>query len=238
MTVTLPLIAAVAWLAGLAALAGGWLAHVEGSAETTAKREFVHAMVALGGGLLLAGVAYALTGPAMERLSPWLLATCFIGGGVITSVVDRWVARRTGPKAQLLALLADYLPETLSLGAVFAHDRRLGLLLAAFIGAQNLPEGFNAFRELKAGGRPPRQALAALAWLSLLGPVAAIVGYLLLHDAPVATAALMALAGGGILYLVFQDIAPKAPMRRHRSPPLGAVIGYALGMLAAQALGR
>jgi len=238
MTVTLPLIAAVAWLAGLAALAGGWLAHVEGSAETTTKREFVHAMVALGGGLLLAGVAYALTAPAMERLAPGWLAVCFVGGGVVTAALDRWVARHTGPKAQLMALLADYLPEALSLGAVFTLDPRLGLLLAAFIGAQNLPEGFNAFLELKAAGRSPRQALAALAWLSLLGPLAAVTGHLLLHDAPDTTAALMAMAGGGILYLVFQDIAPKAPMRNHRLPPLGAVLGYALGMLAAQALGH
>jgi len=47
--------------------------------------------------------------------------------------------------AQFLAMLMDFLPEALALGAVFGHDRRLGVLLAAFIGAQNLPEGFNSF---------------------------------------------------------------------------------------------
>lgn len=38
--------------------------------------------------------------------------------------------------------------------------------------------------------------------------------------------------GGGILYLVFQDIAPQAKLSRHWGPPLGAVLGFALGLIA------
>jgi len=44
-------------------------------------------------------------------------------------------------------------------------------------------------------------------------------------------------AGGGILYLVFQDIAPQSKMRRHWAPPLGAVLGFAVGMVGKQVLG-
>lgn len=43
--------------------------------------------------------------------------------------------------------------------------------------------------------------------------------------------------GGGILYLVFQNIAPQARMRRHWTPPLGAVLGFAVGLLGEQLLG-
>jgi hypothetical protein len=39
-------------------------------------------------------------------------------------------------------------------------------------------------------------------------------------------------SGGGILYLVFQDIAPQAKLARHWAPPLGAVVGFLLGMVA------
>ena len=49
-------------------------------------------------------------------------------------------------------------------------------------------------------------------------------------DAPVATAATMLFAAGGILYLVFQDIAPQAKLAAHWGPPLGAVLGFALGL--------
>jgi len=40
----------------------------------------------------------------------------------------------------------------------------------------------------------------------------------------------MMFAAGGVLYLVFQDIAPQARLARHWAPPLGAVFGFALGL--------
>lgn len=44
-------------------------------------------------------------------------------------------------------------------------------------------------------------------------------------------------AAGGRLYLVFQDIAPRSHLRRHWTPPLGAVWGFAVGMIGQQVLG-
>jgi ZIP family zinc transporter len=41
----------------------------------------------------------------------------------------------------------------------------------------------------------------------------------------------MTFAGGGILYLVFQDIAPQAKLQRHWIPALGAVIGFLFGVM-------
>jgi ZIP family zinc transporter len=103
----------------------------------------------------------------------------------------------------------DFLPEAISLGAVFGHNHRLGILLAVFIGAQNLPEGFNSFREIVASGARPRAALTALLAISLLGPIAACMGYLFLQDHAKLTAGIMSFAAGGILYIIFQDIAPE-----------------------------
>ena len=36
--------------------------------------------------------------------------------------------------------------------------------------------------------------------------------------------------GGGILYLIFQDIAPQSRLDRHWAPPLGAIFGFAVGL--------
>ena len=226
-----------AWLAGLAAFVGGLVALWEGSAETEGKREFVHGVVAFGGGILVAAVAFALTPLGMEYLHPATLALVFVAGGGVFCVLDYWLSRRGGTHAQVMAMMLDFVPEAIAMGAVFAHDARLGLLLALFIGAQNLPEGFNAFRESCKAGSRPRVALWSLLAVSLLGPAGALAGYTLLHDQLALTAALMAFAAGGILYLVFQDIAPQARMRRHWTPTLGAVLGFVVGMVGKQVLG-
>lgn len=41
----------------------------------------------------------------------------------------------------------------------------------------------------------------------------------------------MLFAAGGILYLLFQDIAPQVRLENRWGPPLGAVLGFMLGML-------
>ena len=47
----------------------------------------------------------------------------------------------------------------------------------------------------------------------------------------------MAFAAGGILYLVFQDIAPQSRVAHHWSPPLGASLGFMIGMLGDRLVG-
>ena len=136
-----------------------------------------------------------------------------------------------------MAMLLDFLPEAVTLGAVFPHDPRLGALLAVFIGAQNLPEGFNAYRELMASEESPNRVLTMMLALSLLGPVAGLLGYYFLQSAREAVGALMLVAGGGILYLVFQDIAPLVRMKRHWTPALGATLGFIVGMVGEKLLG-
>jgi ZIP family zinc transporter len=120
---------------------------------------------------------------------------------------------------------------------LFGHNHKAGLLLALFIGAQNLPEGFNSFREITAPGASSRSALWGLFAVSFLGPVAACSGHLWLQNQPMLTAGIMSFAAGGILYLIFQDIAPQSKMRKHWLPPLGAVLGFAVGMIGKQLLG-
>lgn len=225
------------WLAGVAAFVGGIVARYEAFRETEGKQEALHAVVAFGGGVLLAAVAFALAPEAIAGLSTPTLAGTFLLGGFVFVAVDAELSRRVGSEAQLTAMLLDFVPEAISLGAVFGYDRRLGFLLAGFIGLQNLPEGFNSFREIAATGTSTRTALKALLAISLLGPAAAASGYFWLQESPELTAGIMSFAAGGILYLIFQDIAPQAKMRRHWAPPMGAVLGFALGMIGDKVLG-
>lgn len=233
----LVIIALVAWCAGLTAFAGGILAQLEGSADTEGKREFIHGVVAAGGGILLAAVAFSLAPEGISALSPMVLALTFSAGGVTFAVIDAAIRRSGGSKSQLMAMLLDFIPEAIALGALFGHSQQTGMLLALFIGAQNLPEGFNSHRENLSAGATGKASLYTLLAVTLLGPMAACGGYLFLSDQPALTASIMSFASGGILYLIFQDIAPQATMRRHWTPPLGAVLGFVLGMIAKQQLG-
>ena len=233
----LGIIITASWLAGFAAFVGGAIARFEGSAETEVKREIIHGVIAFGGGLLVAAVAFALAPFPISVLNPATLALTFISGGVAFCVIDARLSRRGGTVAQFMAMLMDFVPEALSLGAVFGTNHHLGILLAAFIGAQNLPEGFNAYREIVGSRAKPRGALIALLAISILGPISAGIGYFFLQNQTKLTAGIMSFAAGGILYLVFQDIAPQSGMRRHWTPPLGAVLGFVVGMVGKELIG-
>ena len=43
---------------------------------------------------------------------------------------------------------------------------------------------------------------------------------------------IMLFASGGILYLIFQDIAPQSRLDRHWGPPLGAVLGFCITLFS------
>ena len=173
----------------------------------------------------------------MHELNTRQLTGLFAAGGVTFCVLDAWLQNNEGNVAQFMAMLLDFVPEAVSLGAVFAANPQMGVLLALFIAAQNFPEGFNAYRELRAAKLTTKTALWGLLGVSFFGPLSAIMGYWWLSEAPQITAMIMSFAAGGILYLVFQDIAPQARMRRHWTPSLGAVLGFIIGMLSKQLLG-
>ena len=70
-----------------------------------------------------------------------------------------------------------------------------------------------------------------------IGPALATVGWLFLSTYTNMLGAIMLSASGGILYLVFQDIAPRSRIQAHWFPPLGAVCGFGLALLGQLLLG-
>lgn len=171
----------------------------------------------------------------METLSIPVMAVLFAAGTITFMLIDMLIARFGASLAQALSMMMDFLPESLALGASFAHDHRFGLLLAIFIGLQNLPEGFNTYIELTL--KMKRSSVLLLMFgLSFTGIVAALVGYYLLRDRPTLIAGLMIYAAGGILYLVFQDIAPLSRRKNDWVPATGASLGYLLGIVGEKIL--
>lgn len=220
-------------MAGACIPLGGLLARIENIHPDWMEREFRHFIIAFGGGVLLAAVALVLLPVGVEYVqSPWAVALFFCAGGVIFFAVERAIGRHRRESPQLLAMLLDYIPESLALGGMFAIGAGAAPLLAILIGIQNLPEGFNAYRErMSIKGTQSRRVLLAMCALVPIGPMLAVLGWWLLSSYTYFLGVVMLVASGGILYLIFQDIAPQSRLRNHWFPPLGAILGFGTALL-------
>jgi ZIP family zinc transporter len=163
-------------------------------------------------------------------------AIAFLGGGLVFWQVDRWARRRSGTASNFTGMLLDFIPEAIALGAAAVAGAGNPVLLAVLIALQNMPEGFASQHEMHEGGVPARRAWMMLGLAPLAGPLAAWAGYTLFAEAEQPLAWLMLWCSGGILYLIFQDIAPQARRRNHDFPAVGAVSGFLLGMVGVMLL--
>ena len=234
----LPQIILYSALSGSTILVGGLLAHFFDRYvhKGFVKTEITHTSIAFGGGILVAAVALVLVPQGMGVLPVVLMAGLFMAGAISFFFIDKYLGKRGDAASQIMAMLLDYLPEAIALGAVFAEDANLGLLLALFIAFQNFPESFNAFLEMREGGSTAKFCLSIFSLLSVIGIGASVSGYYLLTDRPVPTAALMLYSSGGIIYLIFQDIAPMSKLKRAWLPALGASFGFLVGMIGVKLL--
>lgn len=216
---------------------GALLARLEHIHPDWLEKEFRHAVMAFGGGALFSAVALVLVPEGIKELPAHYSVFWFVLGGLIFCGLDVLLARYHSPTTQLVAMLSDFIPEAMALGAAFAVEGNTGLLLALLIALQNLPEGFNAYREMNEGpGISGFRIVMVFGLLALLGPVAGLGGFFFLAKFPAVVAAIKLVAGGGILFLVFQDIAPQARLENTWAPALGAVLGFALGLLGHELL--
>jgi ZIP family zinc transporter len=211
---------------------GGLLARFEHFQSNWLAVEFRHGVMAFGGGALLSAVALVLVPEGIQHLSILLASVSFVMGSIAFMALDILLKKTNTPASQLAAMLADFIPESIALGAAIARGGNTAYLLAALIGLQNIPEGFNAYRELKTSPSfSTAKILFIFLGLAAFGPIAGVGGYLWLTDSHQTVAIIMLFASGGILYSIFQDIAPQVKLEKHWFPPMGAVFGFLLGLL-------
>jgi ZIP family zinc transporter len=231
-TYTLMLVVVSTLMAGLAMPAGALLARAEHIRSAVLKDELHHGMMAFGGGALLSAIALVLVPEGIESLEVVWVAVFFVAGGISFMCLDIILKKLNTPASQLAAMLSDFIPESIALGAAFSTGESSAFLLAGLITLQNFPEGFNAYNELRQ--RPsirPRKVIIIFLLMSLLGPIAGVSGFIFLAESPQVVGAIMLFASGGILYSIFQDIAPEVRLEKHWAPPLGAIMGFLVGMI-------
>lgn len=218
---------------GITVFIGGLLAnyfnhHIK---ESSLKYELTHTLMSFGAGIILSALALVLIPKGMEELELLHIVFSFLLGAVLFMFIDQYLSQKSGQVATLLAMVMDFIPESIALGAVFATDPSMATLLAVFIGLQNLPEAFNSFRDLVQSGFTPQKTLIIFFFLSFCGILGALVGHFLLSSYPYLTAHLMTFASGGILYLLIQDIIPESKLEKNYLTSLGATIGFLVGII-------
>ena len=126
-------------VAGIAMPIGALIASFEKIRPQWLEEEFRHSVIAFGGGALLSAIALVLIPEGTKHLDIPTVAICFLLGGGVFMALDIWLDRLNSPGGQLVAMMSDFVPEAIALGAAFAVDGSAGLLLAGLIAIQNKP---------------------------------------------------------------------------------------------------
>ena len=213
---------------------GGILASFEHIRPDWLEKEFRHFAIAFGGGILLGAVTIVLVPEGISDMngSMYAIPVLFFGGFSFF-LIERALGLRRRESPQLMGMLLGYGPEAIALGGLVASGSPVAPLLALLIGLQNLPEGFNAYRELVSRKEnSPKKTLLSMCALVVIGPVAGLSGFFFLSEHQAILGAIMLFASGGILYLIFQDIAPQSRLNKHWEPPLGAVLGFCVALFS------
>lgn len=216
---------------------GGLLANRIHLGESHLAHDIFHGVIAFGGGVLFAAIAIVLVPLGIESLRPLASVAAFIGGTLFFVVIDYWVDRHGGGASNIMATMLDYAPESVALGAAFASGGGTGPLLALLIGLQNLPEGFNSYREMVDHDFKRVTVFVLMVALVLLGPLAGGIGFTLLAGNPGIVGVIALFASGGILFGIFHDLAPQAARNCHYTPTLGASLGFLVGVVGHMIMG-
>lgn len=228
MTLTQTLILAL--VAGLSIPAGALISSNVVMRTVCLQHELDSFISYFGGGALLAAIALVLIPHGIEHTTVLSASLAFLIGGLAFWQLSSWVKRSGNTASQFIGMLLDFIPEAILLGAAAATGSSAVYLLAGLIALQNVPEGFAAYHEMSSSGKPRKQLWLIFLTAPLAGPLAAWAGFSWLPVNYGTLGLLMLFCSGGILYLIFEDIAPQAHLKHHDFPAIGAVTGFLLGM--------
>jgi zinc transporter, ZIP family len=184
-----------------------------------------------GGGALLAALALVLIPSGIEYTSALSASAAFFIGSLVFWQFSSWAARTGNTASQFISMVLDFIPEAILLGVAAAAGSGVAYLLAGLMALQNMPEGFSAYHEMHESEKLQGWLWVIFLSTPLLGPIAAGLGFAWLSESKETIGLLMLFCSGGILYLIFQDIAPRAYLKHHNFPAIGAVSGFLLGMI-------
>lgn len=120
------------------------------------------------------------------------------------------------------------LPEGIAIAVGYSAKESLGILIALSIGLHNIPEGMAAAAPLFMGGMPARTIIVTCLAISLFTPIGAGLGLLIVSLSPRFICILLALAGGAMAFIVYNELIPESRRRHPNYSRLGFLFGVIL----------
>ncbi len=228
---TLALTLSLALAAGMAIPVGALISSLVSLRSICLQHDIDSFVSYFGGGALLAAISLVLLPYGIEYVSVLSSSVAFLMGGLVFWQLDVLLKRTGSTAAQFIGMLLDFIPEAILLGAAAASGSSVVYLLAGMIALQNMPEGFASYHEMHEGAEPNRRLWLLFLTVPLAGPLAAWVGFSWLSASTATIGVVMLFCSGGILYLIFDDIAPRAHLKHRDFPAIGAVSGFLLGLV-------
>jgi ZIP family zinc transporter len=220
-------VVAICAFAGGTSFAGGLIARYINFSERQ-----VLFFTAFGAGILLSAAIFGMVIEAEQTLGIIMTLGAFVAGSIIFTVADVLAEHKGGGAGILLGIGLDSIPESLAIGASVAGGA--GFVIALLIGIQNVPEGIASFREMTSSKTSAfrgskRKALIAIGFVSVIPIILGLIGLFFVQGMQVVIALTLAISAGGIFYMLFYDMIPKAHKERKWLPTFGAVLGFIIG---------
>ena len=196
-------------------------------------------LTAFGAGILIAAAVFEMVIEAEKNIGITLTLIAFLAGAALFTIADMIAEKKGGGAGILLGIGLDIIPESLAIGAAIASGPALALAL--LIGIQNIPEGIASYKEMMTGktafSNNPKKALAAVGVVSVIPVFLGLAGLFYLTGMKDTIAIIFALSAGGIFYMLYYDMIPKAHKERKWLPTFGAVLGFIIGFAIVRIVG-
>ena len=192
-------------------------------------RRIIAGVMAFGSGVLISALSFELTLEAYHQAGFVPTAIGFFAGALIYSgangLLSRWGAKHrkrsskqpsadeaeSSGTAIAVGALIDGIPESMAIGLTMLTGGSVSMATVVAIFISNIPEGLSSSAGMKGAGRSASFVFGLWFAIALASGLAALAGYSVFGDFPVALqAAVTALAAGGILSMLAETMIPEA----------------------------
>ena len=209
------------------------------------------ALLGFAAGVMTAASVWSLILPAIEqtaaegRLPPFLPAAAGIVLGVLLALLDEFTRQRGGERVThsdfllLSAITLHNIPEGMAVGLAFAlaadgEGLAGAAALALGIGVQNFPEGAAVALPLYQSGQSKLRAFGPGVLSGAVEPLFGVLVVLAAARVHALMPWLLSFAAGAMLYVVAEELLPRAGSRRGTC---GFLVGFLFMMVLDVALG-
>ena len=213
----------------------------------TVPRRVIAGVMAFGSGVLISALAFELMDEAYRRGGLDSTGLGFVGGALVYTVVNVWLARRgarhrkrsrddlqpeeaaSGGSGMAIAVgaLLDGIPESIVIGLSLLQGGGVSVVAVVAIFLSNVPEGLSSAAGMRRAGRSARYVFGVWSAIAVASGAASWLGYVAFSGVSAEiVAAITAVAAGAILAMLADTMIPEAFDEAHDAAGLITVIGF------------